>query len=96
MLIGKICLENFSSLSFLYIVHGLARLNISLALALHSFILLGIGLIYANLGITDLDNIYVIINLLDNARSLKNLRGISESPVQRRLRKLGTLENASQ
>nr|QDE53179.1 NADH dehydrogenase subunit 2 [Aspergillus sp.] len=29
------------------------------------FILLGIGLIYANLGITDLDNIYVIINLLD-------------------------------
>jgi hypothetical protein len=35
MLTGRTRLENFSSLSFLYTVHGLARLNISLALALY-------------------------------------------------------------
>jgi hypothetical protein len=35
MLTGRTRLENFSSPSFLYTVHGLARLNISLALALY-------------------------------------------------------------
>ena len=35
MLTGGIYIENFSSLSFLYAVYGLVRLNLSLTLALH-------------------------------------------------------------
>jgi hypothetical protein len=37
MLTGRTRLENFSSPSFWYTVRGLARLNISLASALHTF-----------------------------------------------------------
>jgi hypothetical protein len=40
MLIEGTCLKNFSSLSFLYTVRGLARLNISLASALHNYMVI--------------------------------------------------------
>jgi hypothetical protein len=56
MLIGRTRLENFSSPSFLYIVCGLARLNISPASALHTTgfsIVLGLIYSYIPARITD-------------------------------------------